>query len=139
MKNKVAIVYSDYYKEISELLVKGFNKSIDDRFICDAYKVDGSWELIHKINSLSDEYDKFVAIGIIVKGETDHYEYLSSSIANTLLSMTVTKNIYISNWLLLITFLLSISISHSFILIFLSRFISFCCKIDNSNRASSIC
>ena len=88
MKNKVAIVYSDYYKEISELLVKGFNKSIDDRFICDAYKVDGSWELIHKINSLSDEYDKFVAIGIIVKGETDHYEYLSSSIANTLLSMT---------------------------------------------------
>ncbi|MFL2696077.1 MAG: 6,7-dimethyl-8-ribityllumazine synthase [Candidatus Actinomarina sp.] len=100
MKNKVAIVYSDYYKEISELLVKGFNKSIDDRFICDAYKVDGSWELIHKINSLSDEYDKFVAIGIIVKGETDHYEYLSSSIANTLLSMTVTKNIYISNCVL---------------------------------------
>ena len=100
MKNKVAIVYSDYYKEISELLVKGFNKSIDDRFICDAYKVDGSWELIYKINSLSDEYDKFVAIGIIVKGETDHYEYLSSSIANTLLSMTVTKNIYISNCVL---------------------------------------
>ena len=100
MKNKVAIVYSDYYKEISELLVKGFNKSIDDRFICDAYKVDGSWELIHKINSLSDEYDKFVAIGIIVKGETDHYEYLSSSIANTLLSMTVSKNIYISNCVL---------------------------------------
>ena len=100
MKNKVAIVYSDYYKEISELLIKGFNKSIDDRFICDAYKVDGSWELIHKINSLSDEYDKFVAIGIIVKGETDHYEYLSSSIANTLLSMTVTKNIYISNCVL---------------------------------------
>ena len=100
MKNKVAIVYSDYYKEISELLVKGFNKSIDDSFICDAYKVEGSWELIHKINSLTDEYDKFVAIGIIVKGETDHYEYLSSSIANTLLSMTVTKNIYISNCVL---------------------------------------
>ena len=100
MKNKVAIVYSDYYKEISELLVKGFKKSIDDSFICDAYKVDGSWELIYKINSLSDEYDKFVAIGIIVKGETDHYEYLSSSIANTLLSMTVTKNIYISNCVL---------------------------------------
>tara|TARA_A100000164_G_scaffold325942_1_gene311324 strand:+ start:263 stop:664 length:402 start_codon:yes stop_codon:yes gene_type:complete len=100
MKNKIAIVHSDYYKDISESLVDGFKKSIDNSFECDTYDVKGSWELVYKINSLIGEYNKFVAIGIIVKGETDHYEYLSSSIANALLSMTITKNVYISNCVL---------------------------------------
>ena len=68
MKSKIAIVHSDYYQDISTSLVRGFKKSIDDSFQCDTYNVEGSWELIHKINSLIGEYDKFVAIGVIVKG-----------------------------------------------------------------------
>ena len=100
MKSKIAIVHSDYYQDISTSLVSGFKKSIDDSFQCDTYNVEGSWELIYKINSLIGEYDKFVAIGVIVKGETDHYEYLSSSIANALLTMTITKDVYISNCVL---------------------------------------
>ena len=95
MKNKVAIVYSDYYKDVTSGLLDGFNNSIDATFECDEFKVSGSWEIIYKINSLIDEYDKFVAIGVIVKGETDHYEFLSSSIANQLLNLTTTKNVYI--------------------------------------------
>ena len=70
MKNKVAIVYSDYYKDVTSGLLDGFNNSIDSTFECDEFKVSGSWEIIYKINSLIDEYDKFVAIGVIVKGET---------------------------------------------------------------------
>ena len=100
MKNKVAIVYSDYYKDVTSGLLDGFNNSIDSTFECDEFKVSGSWEIIYKINSLIDEYDKFVAIGVIVKGETDHYEFLSSSIANQLLNLTTTKNVYISNCVL---------------------------------------
>jgi len=100
MKSKVAIVYSDYYKDITNGLLDGFNNSIDPSFDCDEFKVKGSWEIIYKINSLIDKYDKFVAIGVIVKGETDHYEFLSSSIANQLLNLTTLKNIYISNCIL---------------------------------------
>jgi 6,7-dimethyl-8-ribityllumazine synthase len=100
MKSKVAIVYSDYYKDITNGLLDGFNNSIDASFECDEFKVNGSWEIIYKINSLIDKYDKFVAIGVIVKGETDHYEFLSSSIANQLLNLTTLKNVYISNCIL---------------------------------------
>jgi 6,7-dimethyl-8-ribityllumazine synthase len=100
MKNKIAIVHSDYYQDISQSLVDGFMKSIDTSFDCNTYNVEGSWELVYKINSLIGEYDKFVAIGVIVKGETDHYEYLSSAISNSLLSMTTTNNVYISNCVL---------------------------------------
>ena len=100
MKNRIAIVYSDYYQDISQSLVDGFKKSIDTSFDCDTYNVEGSWELVYKINSLIGEYDKFVAIGVIVKGETDHYEYLSSGISNALLSITTANNVYISNCVL---------------------------------------
>ena len=100
MKNKIAIVHSDYYQDISQSLVDGFMKSIHTSFDCNTYNVEGSWELVYKINTLIGEYDKFVAIGIIVKGETDHYEYLSSAIANALLSMTTANNVYISNCVL---------------------------------------
>ena len=100
MKNKIAIVHSDYYQDISQSLVDGFMKSIDTDFDCNTYNVEGSWELVYKINSLIGEYDKFVAIGVIVKGETDHYEYLSSAISNALLSMTTSNNVYISNCVL---------------------------------------
>ena len=100
MKNRIAIVYSDYYQDISQSLVDGFKKSIDTSFDCDTYNVEGSWELVYKINSLIGQYDKFVAIGVIVKGETDHYEYLSSGISNALLSITTANNVYISNCVL---------------------------------------
>ena len=100
MKNKIAIVHSDYYQDISQSLVDGFMKSIDTSFDCNTYNVEGSWELVYKINSLIGQYDKFVAIGVIVKGETDHYEYLSSAVSNALLSMTTTNNVYISNCVL---------------------------------------
>ena len=100
MKNKIAIVHSDYYQDISQSLVDGFMKSIDTSFGCNTYNVEGSWELVYKINSLIGQYDKFVAIGVIVKGETDHYEYLSSAISNALLSMTTSNNVYISNCVL---------------------------------------
>ena len=68
MKNKVAIVYSDYYKDVTSGLLNGFKNSIDATFECDEFKVSGSWEIIYKINSLINEYDKFVAFGFIVKG-----------------------------------------------------------------------
>ena len=68
MKSNVAIVVSDYYEDISSGLVDGFTNSLDPKFTIDTHNVTGAWEIIHKINSLTDKYDKFVAIGAIIKG-----------------------------------------------------------------------
>ncbi len=100
MKNKIALVISDYYKDITDGLTSGFNSQINKNFQVDVYYVTGAWEIIHKINSLIDNYDKFVAIGAIVKGDTDHYEYISSGVTNGLVELTIHKNIYISNCVL---------------------------------------
>ena len=100
MKNNLALIISDYYKDITDGLVSGFNSIIHKDFQVDTFYVTGAWEIIYKINSLTDQYDKFVAIGAIVKGETDHYKFISSAVANGLIDLTIHKNIYISNCVL---------------------------------------
>lgn len=100
MKNNIAIVVSDYYKDISNGLVDGFTNSLDPKFTIDTHYVTGAWEIIHKINSLTDKYDKFVAIGSIIKGGTDHYEYISQGVIDGLIKLTIDKNIYIANCVL---------------------------------------
>ena len=100
MKSNVAIVVSDYYEDISNGLVNGFTNSLDPKFTIDTHSVTGAWEIIHKINSLTDKYDKFVAIGAIIKGDTDHYEYISQGVINGLIKLTIDKNIYIANCVL---------------------------------------
>ena len=100
MKSKVAVVISDYYEEISNGLIDGFTNSLDPKFTIDTHKVTGAWEIVHKINSLTDKYDKFVAIGAIIKGGTDHYEYISQGVIDGLIKLTIDKNIYIANCVL---------------------------------------
>ena len=100
MKNNIAIVVSDYYEDISSGLVDGFTNSLDPKFTIDTHNVTGAWEIIHKINSLTDKYDKFVAIGAIIKGGTDHYEYISQGVIDGLIKLTIEKNIYIANCVL---------------------------------------
>jgi len=100
MKSNIAIVVSDYYEDISNGLVDGFTNSLDTKFTIDTHNVTGAWEIIHKINSLTDKYDKFVAIGTIIKGDTDHYEYISQGVIDGLIKLTIDKNIYIANCVL---------------------------------------
>ena len=75
MKNKVAIVAANYYENITNDLVDGVKNNLNESFDASTYLVDGAWEIIYKINDLSenDSIDKFVAIGVIIKGDTDHY------------------------------------------------------------------
>ena len=88
----------EVYENITEGLVKGAKDKLDPSFDVYDYVVDGAWELIYKINQLSsnDSIDKFIAIGVIVKGNTDHYEYISKSVADGLINLTIHKNIYIA-------------------------------------------
>ena len=100
MMNKVAVVSSSYYKDIIKNIIWGINEYIDDKFEIDTFSVPGSWDIVYKINSLSNEYDKFIAVGVICKGETDHYEYISTGVSNGLMNITINKDVYIGNCIL---------------------------------------
>ncbi len=98
--NKVAVVYSSYYTDVIDRLLKGIDSTIHESFNLDYFKVPGSWDIIYRTNTLSKEYKIFIAVGVICKGDTDHYEYISSSVANGLLNLTLNKDIYIANCIL---------------------------------------
>ncbi len=98
--NKVAIVHSEYYQEITDNLLKGINKDIDKSIDLSFFKVPGSWDIVYKINTLSNEYNIFIAVGVICKGETDHYEYISSAVANGLINLSINNSVYIANCVL---------------------------------------
>ena len=102
MKNKVAIVAANYYENITSDLVDGVKNNLNVSFDTNTYLVDGAWEIIYKINdlSLNDSIDKFVAIGVIIKGDTDHYEYISKGVVDGLINLTIKNNIYIANCVL---------------------------------------
>ena len=102
MKNKVAVVAANYYENITYDLVEGVLNNLNKKFETNTYFVDGAWEIIFKINDLSvnESIDKFVAIGVIVKGDTDHYEYISKGVVDGLINLTIKNNIYIANCVL---------------------------------------
>ena len=102
MKNKVAIVAANYYENLTNDLVDGALNNLNKSFETNTYFVDGAWEIIFKINDLSvnESIDKFIAIGVIVKGDTDHYEYISKGVIDGLINLTIKNNIYIANCVL---------------------------------------
>ena len=102
MKNKVAIVAANYYENITNDLVDGVKTTLNESFDTSTYLVDGAWEIIYKINDLSENesINKFVAIGVIIKGDTDHYEYISKGVVDGLINLTIKNNIYIANCVL---------------------------------------
>ena len=98
--NKIAIVHSDYYPEVIENLLNGINEDIDNSFELSSFKVPGSWDIVYKINALSKDYNIFIAVGVICKGKTDHYEYISNAVANGLINLSINNDVYIANCVL---------------------------------------
>ena len=62
MKNEIAVVVSDYYKDITDGLLTGIKSNLNENFDVDFYRVVGAWEIIYKIDSLSQDYDKFLSL-----------------------------------------------------------------------------
>ena len=100
--NKVGIVVANYYPEITSGLLSGVQNTLNKKFSNEIYEVSGAWELVYKINNLIEveKINKFIAIGVICKGDTDHYEYISSSVSSGLMNTIITKNVYIANCVL---------------------------------------
>ena len=98
---KFAIVVSEFNKEVSENLINGStNKLIELGLSEKNYKiftVPGAFEipgLVKQILSKNqDSYDVIVTLGCIIKGETAHFDYISSSVTQSLSHISIYSNI----------------------------------------------
>ena len=97
------IVTSNFYPKITASLEKEATTYIKSKnYKYEIFRVQGSLEVPTKISIMLDKkkYDAVIALGCIIKGNTDHYEFISQAITNTLLSLSVSKKIPISNAIL---------------------------------------
>lgn len=92
---KVAIIQSSWNRQITDLLYNSsyhflLESGVKDKNIISQY-VPGSMELVHMSNYMISRHnlDGVIALGCIIKGETDHDVYISNAVANGLINVSI--------------------------------------------------
>jgi 6,7-dimethyl-8-ribityllumazine synthase len=77
---RVALCVARFYGDLADLLVAGASSALEAAGARepDVYDVPGAFELplIAKYAALSGRYDAVVCLGAVIRGETDHYDYV---------------------------------------------------------------
>ena len=95
---KILILNSNYYKDISKnLLLSAKKKLIQNKFLVHILNVPGVYEIPIAIKRNIKKYDGFVALGCVIKGETPHFDFICSSVFNSILNLSVNFNKPIGN------------------------------------------
>ena len=95
---KILILNSNYYKNISKNLVLNAKKKlIQNKFLVHVLDVPGVYEIPVAIKRNIKKYDGFVALGCVIKGETPHFDFICSSVFNSILSISTNYSKPIGN------------------------------------------
>ncbi len=97
MKKKYLIVVADYYEKISNSLLKSALKIIPKSSLIKIIKVPGVFEIPVTISKNIKRYDAFIALGCVIKGQTPHFDFISSATTNSLMELSVKNKKPIGN------------------------------------------
>ncbi len=93
---KILIVIADYYKDISSLLLKSANNNLNN-FSLKVIKVPGVFEIPITISKNIKKYDAFIALGCVIKGQTPHFDFISSASIKAIMDISVDSKKPIGN------------------------------------------
>lgn len=100
---KFGIVSSRFNSFITEQLVEGAKDTLlrhgcSDKDI-DLVKVPGSYEISFAVKKMlqAKKYDGIIAVGAIIRGETQHYDYLSSEVIKRLVDLSLQFDIPVAS------------------------------------------
>ena len=97
MKKKCLIVVANYYENISNNLLQSALRSIKNKLSFKIIYVPGVFEIPITISKNIKKYDGFIALGCVIKGQTPHFEFISSSVTDNILNMSVKNKKPIGN------------------------------------------
>ena len=100
-KFKIKIVVANYYKEITDPLAQSCIEILEQsKLKYEILNVPGVYEIPQMIKwkIKPNNYNLFIALGCVIKGETYHFEVISDSVGKALLDIVnQNKNTLISN------------------------------------------
>jgi len=93
--SQIAIVVSEFYPELSQLLLddcvnqllsSGIKKKSISR-----YQVSGVFEIPGVVSLLSKHhsFDAIITLGVVIKGKTPHFDFISSSCSDSISQLTI--------------------------------------------------
>ena len=96
-KKKILIITAKYYSSISEEMESKTVEYLQDHFSdFSSHKsstiiktVPGVFEIPVVIAQNIKRYDGFVALGCVIKGETPHFEFISSATTNAIMKLSI--------------------------------------------------
>ena len=95
----IAIVISEFNKKISNGLLTGskafYNKTFKENNLV-IYRVPGAFEIPSTVKQLLKNHqhlDAIVTLGCVIKGETAHFEYISSSVTDSISRLSIKARI----------------------------------------------
>ena len=87
---KVLIVEARFYAHLNDLLLEGARAVIEQAgHAHETITVPGALELPAAIALAADRYDAFVALGVVIRGETYHFEIVAGESARALMALTL--------------------------------------------------
>ena len=93
---KILIVLADYYEDISSALLKSAKNNLNN-FSIKVIRVPGVFEIPVTISKNIKKYDAFVALGCVIKGETPHFDFISSASTQAIMNLSVDSKKPIGN------------------------------------------
>ena len=97
MKKKYLIVITDYYQDISKGLLNSALKLIPSSNLIKIIKVPGVFEIPVTISKNIKKFDAFLALGCVIKGETPHFDFISSTTTNAIMELSIDNKKPIGN------------------------------------------
>ncbi|MCX6394464.1 MAG: 6,7-dimethyl-8-ribityllumazine synthase [Solirubrobacterales bacterium] len=86
-----AIVAADFYGDLAERLVAGATAELSEAGAAsiENFRVPGAFELpfASRELALSGRFDGIICVGAVIRGETDHYDYVCSEAARGILQV----------------------------------------------------
>ena len=97
----IAIIKSDFNKEIVDGLLEGCKRALISEKI-KIISVPGAFELprvakkyseMKKIGTKYNKYKAVITLGCVIKGDTDHYDYICQAVSKGIMDISINSDI----------------------------------------------
>ena len=94
VNKKITIVASKWNAELVDKLLESGKAHLEELGFTNikTVNVPGAWELVHAAQRELADADGVIAYGVVIRGETTHYELISESAAHGLMQVSVNAN-----------------------------------------------
>jgi 6,7-dimethyl-8-ribityllumazine synthase len=96
---RIAIIRTDYHKEMNDNLEKHAKQTLLDAGVSEEniqiFNAPGAWEIpfVAQAAAKSKKFDAIITFGVIVKGETYHFEMIANECARALMQLSTDYSI----------------------------------------------